>query len=137
MPKIVFIALGSNLGDRQANCKTAIDLLKKNSIYVLKISSWHETKAVTLNEEPQPDYINGVVQIETDLTPHELLEVCKKIECDMGRTPTGKRWQARVIDLDILLYGDLALDTPELKIPHPEMEKREFVMTPLREILRS
>ena len=135
MTAIAFIALGSNLGNRTKNCEDAIAFLKKiPGIHVKKNSKWYETKALTLDEKPQPDYLNGAVQIETELSPMELLKVCKSIEKELGRIPSEKKWEPRVIDLDILLYDDLVFDTPELKIPHPEMHKREFVMKPLSEI---
>lgn len=131
----IFIALGSNLGDLQGHCKRALQLLKGHPcITVQKISSWYKTEALTLGGEAQPDYLNGVVQIETNLSPQELLKVCKAIEKKMGRAPSKKRWQPRPIDLDILFYGDLVLDTPELKIPHPELHKRRFVLKPLSDI---
>ena len=125
-------------------------------IRVIKISSLHETKAVTLDDKPQPDYLNGAIEIETSLSPIELLATLKGIEQSLGRKlpaedcksiakglrPPGRRplaqgrkpWRPRPMDLDILMYGDLQLDTPELKIPHPRLHEREFVLKPLSEI---
>lgn len=134
--KDTYIGIGSNLGERRKNCEAAIALLQIHPlIHVIATSSWHETKALTLRGEQHPDYINGVVRIETILTAHDLLRVCKGIEKQMGRRTSILRWQSRTIDLDILLYGDLQVQTKELTIPHPEMNRRSFVLEPLKEIL--
>lgn len=129
----VFLALGSNLGDRQKNCERAIEILRGTlpNITVLRVSPWYQTKAVTLDGKPQPDYWNGVVEITTTFEPLPLLYTLQAIERDMGRTPTPARWQPRVMDLDILLYDDLVVESSELTIPHPEMHKRTFVLQPL------
>jgi len=127
----VYIGIGSNLGDRHRNCLRAVELLKQGGVSVQKQSSLHETAPWGLTE--QPAFINMVVEIETRLSPMELLSLLKKIEKDMGRQETV-RWGPRIIDLDILLYDDITLKTDALIIPHPLMHEREFVLEPLSEL---
>lgn len=130
--KKVFIALGSNLGDRRVVIRTALDLLEKNpSIKIKKVSSLIETKPV--DGPPQPFYLNGVVEISTDLGPADLLHYLQTVEKRLGRK-RGIKNGPRTIDLDILLYGDRIIRTDELTIPHPRMWERDFVVKPLREI---
>ncbi len=131
MNSIAYIGIGSNLGNREDNCKEAIRLLKENGIVVKKQSSMYETEPWGVKD--QPKFINMAIEIETDKKPEELLSVLKNIEKQIGRTETIK-WGPRIIDLDILLYDDLILDLPELKIPHPLMHERDFVLKPLSEI---
>ena len=127
----VYIGIGSNLGDREDNCLKAIELMRERGINVTKQSSPYETEPWGLTG--QPKFINMAVEAETSHSPRKLLEVLKEIEKEMGRTE-AVRWGPRAIDLDILLYDDLILDEPDLKIPHPLMEEREFVLRPLCEI---
>lgn len=130
----VFLGIGSNLGDRHANCERAIALLRGHpSIVVTKVAPWREYPALTLTrDEHQPAYLNGVAELATTLTPEVLLAVCQRIEAQLGRRrEPGRRWQPRTIDIDILLYDDLTIATPTLTIPHPEMANRPFVMEPL------
>ena len=127
----VYIGIGSNLGDREENCERAIKLLIKNGITVTKRSSMIETEPWGVKE--QPKFINMAVELETRLKPDELLHLLKNIEGEVGRSTTT-RWGPRVIDLDILLYNDLIMKTPELEIPHPGIKEREFVLKPLAEI---
>ena len=130
---ISYIGFGSNLGNRRENIEKAIELLKKEEgVEVRKISSLYETDPV--GGPPQGKFLNGVAEVKTSLTPRELLECLKKIEKDVGRKPGKVRWGPREIDLDILLYGDGSIDEPDLKIPHPEMHGRDFVLKPLSEI---
>lgn len=134
--KNAYIGIGSNMGNRHKNCEMAVRLLQAfPSISVVSVSSFHETEALTLPGEKHASYINGAVHIQTDLTPHELLRVCKNIELKMGRKRTMRRWQSRPIDLDILLYQDVQLKSEKLTIPHPEMSRRDFVLVPLMEII--
>ncbi len=128
---IVHIGIGSNLGSREKNCMKSLDLLSAAGIVVRKRSSMHETEPWGVRE--QPDFINMVVEVETGLEPLKLLKALKEIEDKMGREETHK-WGPRIIDLDILFYNDLVIDTPELKIPHPLIHEREFVLKPLSEI---
>lgn len=128
---VVYIGIGSNMGGRKANCRKAVKLLLREGMRVLKQSSMHETKPDGVKE--QPLFMNMAVAAETDIPPHRLLKVLKSIEKEIGRKETI-RLGPRVIDLDILLYGDLILNEPDLKIPHPLMHKRGFVLKPLSEI---
>ena len=126
-----YIGIGSNLGERQGNCMKAVSLLRDSGITVTKLSSMLETEPWGL--QGQPKFINMAVEAETVLFPKELLKLLKEIESEIGREP-AERWGPRVIDLDILLYDDLVIKTPELEIPHPHIAEREFVLRPLSEI---
>ena len=163
----VYLGLGSNLGDREANITCAIELIRKRVGLVIRQSSLIETEPWGFESENK--FLNGVILVNTSLTPRQLLNTVKNIEWDMGRRPLGKstayspkstvyslksiiyslksivyslqsylkskrRYSDRPIDIDILLYDDLVVDEPDLKIPHPLMEQRDFVMTPLNEI---
>ena len=125
------IALGSNLGDSRAILEEAISILAATpGITLLAKSSWYQTLAVG---PPQPDYINGCALVQVTFSPQVLLETLLAIEAQKGRIRT-ERWGARSLDLDLLLYDDLILDTPTLTIPHPRMRERAFVLVPLAEI---
>ncbi len=131
------IALGSNLGDREANLRAAIDALsRREGVKIRAVSSLHETSAVVLEgDEPQPAYLNAAALLETALSARELLEGLLEIERRLGRRrKKGKRWRSRTLDLDLLLYDDVILDEPGLTIPHPAMHRRAFVLDPLSEI---
>lgn len=131
----VYIALGSNLGNRAANIERAVELLEAHDrVKVVVRSSVYEMDALTRDLRPQPAYVNGVVAIATTLAPFDLLNLTQSIEIELGRPADHGDWQPRVIDLDILLYGDLVMSTPLLTIPHPEMTKRIFVLKPLCDI---
>ena len=128
-----YIALGSNLGERNKNIKLALNYLKLDpTIKLLKVSSLIETEPH--NCPPQPKFLNGVAKIETDYSAQQLLERLQEIEVQLGRSIPRAKNQPRNIDLDILLYGDLKIDQEDLKIPHPRMWEREFVTVPLKEI---
>ncbi len=128
----VYIGLGSNLGDRVQNLRTALGLIARiNSTTVKKVSSFHVTAPI--GKIDQPDFMNAVAFLYTTLTPHKLLSELLKIETKMGRVRTEK-WGPRIIDLDILTFDDLKINTPELIIPHPRMHERDFVLAPLKEI---
>ena len=126
-----FLGLGSNLGDREANIRESIERLSHHPIRIEKVSSIYETAPVGLTD--QPDFLNAVIEIETDLDPFELLDVVMNVEKELGRV-RNIRWGPRVIDIDVLLYDDAIIDTPELVVPHPRMTERAFVMAPLAEI---
>ena len=130
MPTIAYIGVGSNVGDRKANCRKAFELLADTG-RVISVSSLYCTEPVGYKE--QEDFINAVVSIETDLSARELLDTCHAIEGRLGRKRT-LRWGPRTIDLDILLYGDQMINQPHLVIPHPLMATRKFVLAPLAEI---
>ena len=128
----VYIGIGSNLGDRYANCDESVKRIKQlEDVSVDKVSSFYETPPVG---PPQPMYVNGVMRIETDAEPCGLLRELKAIEKNMGREETTVKDAPRLIDLDILLYGDIVLRTEDLEIPHPRMHERAFVLKGLSEI---
>jgi dihydroneopterin aldolase/2-amino-4-hydroxy-6-hydroxymethyldihydropteridine diphosphokinase len=128
---IVYIGIGSNLGNREKNCFRAIELLEKKGITVKKRSSLYETKPWGLID--QPLYLNMAIEIETDLNPVQLLEVLKNIEKEVGREKSYQ-WGPRILDLDILLFDDVVVQVENLEIPHPLMHERYFVLKPLCEI---
>jgi 2-amino-4-hydroxy-6-hydroxymethyldihydropteridine diphosphokinase len=128
---IVYIGIGSNIGDRRSSCLKAIALLEAGGVKVLKRSSLHETEPWGVKEQPR--FLNMAIEAETGMAPRELLSFLKKIEDQMGRTRTVK-WGPRTIDLDILFYGDMIIREPDLEIPHPFMHARDFVLEPLCEI---
>lgn len=124
------IALGSNLGDSRSILESALDRLET----IVERSSWYQTKALTLpNSPPQPDYVNGCVILETELEPLELLAKLQQIETEFGRV-RHQKWDARTLDLDILLIDDVVFQTETLEVPHPRMRDRAFVLVPLAEI---
>jgi 2-amino-4-hydroxy-6-hydroxymethyldihydropteridine diphosphokinase len=128
----VFIGVGSNLGNREENIKQAIKLLESNErIKIEKISSLIETEPQ--GGPPQGKYLNGVIKIKTDLTAQDLLSFLQEIERKLKRTRLVKNGP-RTIDLDILLYGKEEINQDNLKVPHPRMFKRSFVLKPLFEI---
>jgi len=127
---LTYIALGSNLGDRIANLQAAIQALQP-FLRVLGQSPVYET--APWGYANQPDYLNQVIRGETELPPQELFQRLKAIEADLGREPTFRNGP-RTIDLDILLYDDLVLDSPILTIPHPRFSERAFVLFPLADL---
>jgi 2-amino-4-hydroxy-6-hydroxymethyldihydropteridine diphosphokinase len=127
-----FIGLGSNLGDREANIRQALQHLEQlPETTIVRGSSLYDTEPVGVPD--QPNFLNGVVQIETHLAPRQLLWNLMLIERRLGRVRT-QHWGPRVIDLDLLLYGDEVVDEEDLQVPHPLMTQRSFVMVPLVEI---
>lgn len=127
----VYLSLGSNLGDREKNLRTAIAALSDAKVRVTRVSAFYETEPVDLRQ--QPWFLNCAVQTKTELPPLDLLHALCEIESRMGSkklVPKGPR----LVDLDILLYGDETIDTPELQVPHPRMLQRRFVLVPLAEI---
>ena len=127
---LVFIALGSNLGDRAANLQAAIEALEPE-VHTLKCSPVYETPPWGYSDQPQ--FLNQVVEAETDLSPVALLECMKKIEVQLGRQETF-RFGPRLIDLDIIFYDREVIDSPPLTIPHPRLETRAFVLMPLADL---
>jgi 2-amino-4-hydroxy-6-hydroxymethyldihydropteridine diphosphokinase len=126
----VYIALGSNLGDRRANLRTAIDRLGA-VINAVRVSPLYDTEPVGYVDQPR--FLNAVVSGTTDLAPLALLHAMQAIERDMGRERPFLN-APRTIDLDLLFYDDLVLDTPELTLPHPRLHERAFVLAPLADI---
>jgi 2-amino-4-hydroxy-6-hydroxymethyldihydropteridine diphosphokinase len=132
-PVIAYVALGANLGDRMSHIRAAVAAMKyAPGIRFVKRSSLIENPAVG-GPPDSPDFLNAVAEIETTLTPHELLKRFLEIERSLGRERREK-WAPRPIDLDLILYGDQVIDTPDLKVPHPLMHERRFVLEPLVEI---
>ena len=130
-----YLSLGSNLGDRKQLLHTAISEIAERVGRVEAISSCIETKPVGFDSVHL--FLNMAVRVRTELSPYELLKVLKQLECDLGRTRKshdGVHYD-RTIDIDILLYDNLEINSDELQIPHPRMWERDFVMRPLKEIL--
>jgi 2-amino-4-hydroxy-6-hydroxymethyldihydropteridine diphosphokinase len=129
---LAYLALGTNMGDRYKNLVDAICYLKEEKeIHLVKSSSIYDTVPVGYTE--QDDFLNMVILIRTTLTPYELLEICLRIEKDLGRKREFK-WGPRIIDLDILLYNQENIEAENLIVPHPRMQERAFVLAPLLEI---
>ena len=126
-----YVALGSNLGDREENLRTALKHLVSHGVKVVKVSTFIETEPYGVTD--QPGFVNAVCQLETELEPLELLRLLLSIEQEMGRVRL-RRWGERNIDLDLLLYGDACVVSEELTLPHPDMQNRDFVLLPLAEI---
>ena len=126
-----YVALGSNLGDREENLRNALKHLEANAVRVVKVSTFIETEPYGVTD--QPGFVNAVCQVETKLEPLELLRLLLKIELEMGRVRL-RRWGERNIDLDLLLYEDACMVSEELTLPHPDMQNRDFVLLPLAEI---
>ncbi len=128
---IVYLGLGSNLGDREANLRRALRRLREGGVQIERCSGVYETEPWGVREQPR--FLNAVCRGRTELAPPDLLALAKRIEGELGRAATV-RYGPRTIDIDILLYGDLVLDTPDLTIPHPRLAERAFVIIPLAEI---
>jgi 2-amino-4-hydroxy-6-hydroxymethyldihydropteridine diphosphokinase len=127
----VYLSLGSNMGDRTKNLRTAMDELPHAGVAVTRISSFYETEPVDFLE--QPWFLNCVVEAETHFDPFMLLRALREIETKMGSKKLVAKGP-RLMDIDILLYGSETIDTPELQVPHPRMHMRRFVLAPLAEI---
>ncbi|MES2663341.1 MAG: 2-amino-4-hydroxy-6-hydroxymethyldihydropteridine diphosphokinase [Pseudomonadota bacterium] len=128
----VYIGIGSNLGDRFNNLIQAIvQLYLHKNINILQCSPVYESEPIG---PEQPWYLNTVIEITTDLNPEDLLITVKSIEQSIGRTPSFERWAARIIDLDILFFGDEKIQTKTLTIPHTEIPNRAFVLQPLLDL---
>lgn len=132
---MVYLGLGTNLGDKQKNLNDAIRMLGNQVGEVEKVSSVIETEPEGFKSDNM--FLNAVVKVRTALSPFELLDITQDVEKSLGRKEKSSNgiYHDRVIDIDILLYDDINISTPRLVIPHPRMTQREFVMTPLTEIL--
>lgn len=127
------IAIGANLGNRRATIDEAIRRLGDSpGVRVTAISSFHEYPALG-GEAGAPEYLNGAAVLETTLSPKLLLATLLNVERSLGRV-RGERWASRVIDLDLLLYDQLCIESPDLTVPHPEVHRRNFVLEPLAEV---
>jgi 2-amino-4-hydroxy-6-hydroxymethyldihydropteridine diphosphokinase len=130
---LVYVALGSNLGDREGTIRRALELLEADGqIEVVAVSSLHETDPVGYLDQPR--FLNGAAALRTQLAPRALLERLQDIERELGRDRSGPRYGPRTIDLDLLFYGDETVDEPGLQIPHPRLAERRFVLEPLAEL---
>jgi len=127
------LGLGSNVGDRRANLQAAVDALPAHGVRVLASSSTYDTEPVG-EVLDQPDFLNAAIRIRTELEPEALLDVCKEVEAERGRALDAPRHSPRPLDVDLLLLGDLQVSTDRLKLPHPEVTSRRFVLTPLLEL---
>lgn len=128
---IAYIALGSNLGDKEKNLRRALLLLTQQGVEAVRVSSFLSTEPYGVTDQPQ--FLNAVACVRTSLAPLALLDVLLATELAMGRVRL-RHWGERNIDLDLLLYEDVVLDTPRLRLPHPDMQNRDFVLLPLAEI---
>ena len=125
-----YLGLGSNLGDREDNLRGAVSLLRQR-VSLIVLSAVYETEPWGYTS--QPNFLNLVCAVETGLSPQELLELAQGVERELGRVPTF-RYGPRTMDVDILLYGDEVIETPDLRIPHPRFSERAFALVPLAEI---
>ena len=126
-----YIALGSNLGDKEKNLRRALLLLTQQGVEIVRVSSFLSTEPYGVTDQPQ--FLNAVACVRTSLAPLALLDVLLATELAMGRVRL-RHWGERNIDLDLLLYEDVVLDMPRLHLPHPDMQNRDFVLLPLAEI---
>jgi len=131
---LAYIGLGSNLNDPEAQVRSMIAAFShRQSLKLIKASAMYRNPP--MGPANQPDFINAVAVVKTKLSPRELLDELLRMECERGRTrESGNHWGPRAIDLDILLYDDRQIDQPDLKIPHPGISERNFVLFPLLEV---
>jgi 2-amino-4-hydroxy-6-hydroxymethyldihydropteridine diphosphokinase len=125
-----FIGLGSNVGDRLANLVASVAALSAKGVEIVRVSSIYETDPVG---PPQDDFLNAAVAVNTELSAQELIETLKSVEQELGREEAPK-WGPRVIDLDLLLFGDQTIDEPGLTVPHAELTNRAFALIPVLEL---
>ena len=132
----VYLSLGTNLGNRKRNIREAIDKIEEQIGVVKRQSALYETKPWGYSSPN--DFINACVLVLTPMAPRQVLEATQRIEREMGRTlkSVDGEYHDRIIDIDILIIDDLVIDEPDFHVPHPLMEERDFVMTPLKEILK-
>jgi 2-amino-4-hydroxy-6-hydroxymethyldihydropteridine diphosphokinase len=130
---LAYVGLGSNLGEREATLRRALDLLDATpGLSVVGVSEFRETDPVGFLDQPR--FLNGAAAVETELPPRELLERLLEIERELGRTRAGPRFGPRTVDLDLLLYGNEIVDEPGLTVPHPRLQERGFALEPLAEL---
>jgi 2-amino-4-hydroxy-6-hydroxymethyldihydropteridine diphosphokinase len=134
--QLAYIGLGANLGDREANMRTALAALdERPGVRVAAVSSFRETDPVGYLDQPR--FLNAAAALETELDPRALLDALLSVERGLGRTREGPRFGPRTIDLDLLLYGESRIDEPGLRVPHPRLHERAFVLEPLAELDRT
>jgi 2-amino-4-hydroxy-6-hydroxymethyldihydropteridine diphosphokinase len=127
-----YVGLGANLGPREETLRRAVELLAgATGVDVLAVSALRETEPIGVVE--QPSFLNGVVAVETTLSPRALLDVLLEVERSLGRV-RAERWGPRVVDLDLLVYSDVVLEEPGLHVPHPRLHERRFALEPLAEL---
>jgi len=131
--RVGYLGLGSNVGDRESHLRAAVAALGERGVDVQASSSMYETEPVG-EVLDQPDFLNAAVRISTELEPEDLLDVCKAIEAEQGRMLGGPRHGPRPLDVDVLLLGDLELETERLTLPHSQVSNRRFVIAPLLEL---
>ena len=133
----VFLGLGTNLGDKETNMLNALEEIKRRIGEITSLSSFYASEPVGFESENL--FLNAVCCVQNQLSPYEVLSATQDIERNLGRTQKSinREYHDRTMDIDILLYDNLCINTPELTIPHPFMKDRDFVMTPLKEILDS
>jgi len=128
-----YVGLGANVGPREETLRQAVELLAtEDGVEVVGVSTLQETDPV--GSVDQPRFLNGAVAVETTLSPRELLDVLLRIERTLGRVRDGTRWGPRTVDLDLLVYADEVVDEPGLRVPHPRLQERRFVLEPLVEL---
>ncbi|MFL5870655.1 MAG: 2-amino-4-hydroxy-6-hydroxymethyldihydropteridine diphosphokinase [Solirubrobacterales bacterium] len=128
-----YLGLGSNVGDRHSHLRAALEQLGEHGVSVDAVSSAYETEPVGEILD-QPDFLNAAARVRTALEPEHLLDVCKTIEVEQGRMLAGPRHGPRPLDIDLLLLGDIELETERLTLPHPQVTRRRFVLVPLLEL---
>jgi 2-amino-4-hydroxy-6-hydroxymethyldihydropteridine diphosphokinase len=128
-----YLGLGSNVGDSAAHLRAAIELLGEHGVEVEAVSSAYVTEPVG-EVLDQPDFLNAAIRIRTELEPEALLDVCKEVEAERGRALDAPRHSPRPLDVDLLLLGDIELETERLTLPHREVGTRRFVLAPLLEL---
>jgi 2-amino-4-hydroxy-6-hydroxymethyldihydropteridine diphosphokinase len=133
LSRTAHLGLGSNVGDREGHLRAALRLLREHGIEIEATSSLYETEPVGEILD-QPDFLNAVVRVSTDFEPEGLLDLCKAIEVEQGRMMGAPRHGPRPLDIDLLLMGDLELETERLTLPHPGVTSRRFVLVPLLEL---
>ena len=131
-PVTVFLGLGANLGRRRENLRCAVRELARAGVEIVQASSLYETEPWGVTD--QPPFLNAVLKAQVACTPRRLLEFCKEAEEVCGRV-LGHRWGPRAVDVDILFFGALTVDEPDLQIPHPRLGERRFVLEPLKEVM--
>jgi 2-amino-4-hydroxy-6-hydroxymethyldihydropteridine diphosphokinase len=130
---VAYLGMGSNVGDRRGHLRAAVAALDDHGVEVEAVSSLYETEPVGELLD-QPDFLNAVARVRTELDPEPLLDLCKAIEVERGRMLGGQRHGPRPLDLDVLLVDDVELDSERLTLPHPEVTSRRFVLEPLLEL---
>lgn len=131
MQVTAYVALGTNLGDLKENLDGALQRLREKGLQITKVSSYIDTDPYGVTDQPR--FLNAVCEVQTEFLPQQLLKILLDTELEMGRVRL-RRWGERIIDLDLIFYGDEIINEPNLIVPHPDMQNRDFVLRPLAEI---